>query len=179
MDRHNWAAPLPWTGTPLAVPGQAWNDVYWQFQLLNRSNGSNVTLEGNAEGGKVSIDSGGSQDHLSLEVIGRILSDGGGNRGMRFTGTRSNPTSAILEPTLFEERLVGGVVRFGALTSGHSTRSLRCNTAARHHRRHDGNHTPCMGVIPVVVEALKAQRAQFDKPRKEIEALKNQFPEAE
>lgn len=66
-----------------------------------------ATLPLNAEGGEVTINSGGSQDQDSLEIRGRVHFDNGENSGMRITATSSSPTNAVLNPTLFEEALIG------------------------------------------------------------------------
>ncbi len=87
------------TGTNIAIDNN---------EIMARSNGTATALALNAEGGEVRINSGGSRDHDSLEIRGRVYFDNGGNSGMRMTGTTSNPTNALFEPTAFEEGLVGG-----------------------------------------------------------------------
>ncbi len=76
-------------------------------EIMARNNGAVAPLSLNADGGEVRINTNGSRDSDALEIRGRVLLDNGGNGGMRFTGTNSNPTNALLEPTSFEEGLVG------------------------------------------------------------------------
>lgn len=76
-------------------------------EIMARNNGAATTLALNAEGGKVTINSGGSRDSDALEIRGRVYFDNGGNSGMRMTATTSTPTNALLEPTGFEEGLIG------------------------------------------------------------------------
>ncbi len=80
-------------------------------EIMSRNNGSVAVLALNAEGGQVTINSGGTRDANALKVVGRVDFDNGGNSGMRITATTSSPTSALFEPTQFEEGLVGGSVR--------------------------------------------------------------------
>ncbi|MFK8014488.1 MAG: tail fiber domain-containing protein [Gammaproteobacteria bacterium] len=88
------------------------SNIAWDNnEIMARSNGSVSTLSLNAEGGEVRINSGGTRDSDAFEVRGRAYFDNGGNSGMRFTATTSSPTNALLEPTLFEEGLVGGSAR--------------------------------------------------------------------
>lgn len=76
-------------------------------EIMARSNGAAATLALNAEGGEVRINSGGSRDSDALEIRGRVYFDNGGNSGMRMTATNSNPTNAVLNPTQYEEALIG------------------------------------------------------------------------
>lgn len=76
-------------------------------EIMARNNGSAAALALNAEGGEVTVNSGGSRDADALEVKGRVYFDNGGNSGMRISATSSTPTNALFEPTLFEEGLIG------------------------------------------------------------------------
>jgi len=76
-------------------------------EIMARNNGAVSTLALNAEGGQVTVNSGGTRDSDAMRIRGRVFFDNGGNSGMRITATNSTPTNALLEPTLFEEGLVG------------------------------------------------------------------------
>lgn len=227
------------TGTNIAIDNN---------EIMARSNGAAGTLSLNAEGGEVRINSGGSRDSDALEIRGRVNFDNGGNSGMRITATNSNPTNALLEPTLFEEALVGSISRpfwrvysreFYAQTplqyKTYSDRSLKQNIVkipaaldtimalegvtyelkrhpmdnkkqsrelseaekfARDHQlgfiaqdlelvlpqlvtedKESGLKTVgYMGLIPILVEALKEQQRQIDAQWEEIELLRAQLP---
>lgn len=80
-------------------------------EIMGRNNGTAAVLALNAEGGEVKINTSGGRDHDSLEIRGRVYFDNGGNSGMRMTATNSSPTNALLEPTAFEEGLIGSSAR--------------------------------------------------------------------
>jgi len=211
-------------------------------EIMARNNGTAAQLALNAQGGEVTINSGGSRDNDSLEIRGRVNFDNGGHSGMRITATNSNPTNALFEPTLFEEGLLGSSTRpfwriysreFYAQTpleyKTYSDRSLKSNIAriqsametinALEGVTYELSTSPMgkrerplnqqeqfvndnqlgfiaqdvakvlpqlvtedettglktvayMGVIPVLVEALKEQQKQLDAQRAELDELK-------
>ncbi|MBT8143375.1 MAG: tail fiber domain-containing protein [Gammaproteobacteria bacterium] len=76
-------------------------------EIMGRNSAGAGTLALNAEGGQVTVNSGGSRDNDSLRIRGRVYFDNGGNSGMEITATNSNPTNAVLVPSAYEEALVG------------------------------------------------------------------------
>ncbi|MFK8029841.1 MAG: tail fiber domain-containing protein [Gammaproteobacteria bacterium] len=211
-------------------------------EIMGRNNGVASSIALQAEGGEVTINSGGSRDNDSLDVRGRVYFDNGGNGGMRITATSSNPTNALFESTQFEEGLLGFSGRpfwrvysreFYAQSAleyrTYSDRSLKSNIAPlsnaldtikslegvkyRLDKNPMNNKTEAlsaeetfvmenqigfiaqdvekvlpqlvtqddetglktvayMGVIPVLVEALKEQQSQLEAQRAEIDELK-------
>ncbi len=132
-------------------------------EIMARNNGSATTLALNAEGGQVTINSGGSRDNDSLEIRGRVNFDNGGNSGMRITGTNSNPTNALFEPTLYEEGLVGSSTRpFWRMYSREFYASSPLEYKTYSDRSVKKNISSITGAIDTV-KAIQGVRYQLDK----------------
>lgn len=76
-------------------------------EIMGRNNGAAAQLAINAEGGLVTINSGGNVNDDSMDITGSLRIDSGQNSGIIIGRTTSNPTNSVLYPTIFEEGLVG------------------------------------------------------------------------
>ncbi len=76
-------------------------------EIMARSNGAVAPLSLNVDGGEVRVNTNGVRDENAFEVRGRARFDSGDNSDILFSATNSNPTNAVLRPSLFEEGLVG------------------------------------------------------------------------
>ncbi|MFK8014115.1 MAG: tail fiber domain-containing protein [Gammaproteobacteria bacterium] len=81
-------------------------------EIMARSGGSATTLALNAEGGTVTINSGGgANDDTVLEVTGQAIFESGQNSSLVIGRTNSSPTNLSIKSSLFEEGLVGELAR--------------------------------------------------------------------
>ncbi len=75
-------------------------------EIMARSNGSAATLNLNADGGLVRINSGGTYTDNALDVTGEVTIETGDGVSISFT-TNPNPAHPAIEPSIFERGTVG------------------------------------------------------------------------
>lgn len=76
-------------------------------EIMGRNNGFAAQLALNAEGGLVTVNSGGNVNDDAMDITGSLRIDSGQNSGVIIGRTTSSPTNSVIQPTGFEEGLVG------------------------------------------------------------------------
>ncbi len=76
-------------------------------EIMGRNNGVAAQLALNAEGGLVTINSGGNVNDDAMDITGSLRIDSGENSGVIIGRTTSTPTNSVIQPTSFEVGLVG------------------------------------------------------------------------